>query len=240
MTATRRAALVGVALAVVCAAALGWWVLDDGGDDDRPSGASGLDGVEVPGDVERVPSDVAAELIELLERRTSLTYHATYEATGDPELLGGEVTIDELRRDGLLRSDTTTVGPDATTQTRTIVDGDATVACSRVDDEAWTCTLEQAAGGSEQSLIGSVADQLAGVDVTETDTDEVAGRPARCFAFPSEAGAGELCVDERGIPLRVAVGDTRLELVSLETDVPGDAFVPPAEPVPATEVTVEG
>jgi hypothetical protein len=235
---SRRRILVAVGVVVLAAAVAGAVLRQD--DDDPPaSGASGLDDAAAPEGADPSLSALAQEVVALLAGRAELTYHATYQAGGDVESIGGIVTIEEFRAGpGRVRSDTRTEGAEGTSETRTIVDGTAAVACARTGDEPFACTL-QAAVADLDPFLGSVEEQLAGVALTETDTTEVDGRDARCFTFTAEDGPGELCLDGRGIPLRISVGDFELSLTELDDDVPGDAFDPPAEPVPAEPVTDE-
>jgi hypothetical protein len=235
---SRNRRIGAVVLAAIAAAAAGLLLLREDDDDPRASGASGLDGAAAPDGVDPVLSGLGEEVVALLAGRTALTYHATYEASGDEDAIGGAVTIEEFRAGpDRVRSDTRTEGAEGTAETRTIVDDDEVVSCARTGDEAFTCTQQSAAGTAP--ILGTVEDQLAGVSLTETDTTEVGGRVARCFAFTAEEGPGELCIDDRGIPLRIVVGDLELVLTALEDEVPGDAFDPPADPVPAEAIVDE-
>lgn len=232
----RRIVLAAVAVAAVAAGAAVLLQLDD---DDEPTPADSGSG---PGEVSLPDDDSASELtalgdelVALLAGRADLTYHASYEADGGEEALGGTVAVEEFRAGSdRLRSDTRTDGLEGASETRTIVVGGQTVACARTDDEPFACVLE--AGAAADPFLGSLREQLAGVAVEETATTAVGGRAARCFTFVAEDAPRELCLDERGIPLRIAVGDLVLTLTSLEDDVPDDAFDPPAEPVPAEPV----
>lgn len=238
MPRTRRL-VVAVVVAVVAAAAAGLLLL--GGEDDDPgaSGASGLDDAAAPEGVDPALSGLGEEVVALLAGRAALTYHATYEAGGDEGALGGAITIEEFRAGpDRVRSDTRTEGAEGTAETRTIVDGDEVVTCARSGEEPFSCTRQPGASGAAP-ILGTVEEQLAGVSLTETDTTEVDGRAARCFAFTAEEGPGALCIDERGIPLRIAVGDLELVLTALEDEVPGGAFDPPADPVPAETIVDE-
>lgn len=232
----RRRGLLAATVVVTAVVVAVVAILVLGGDDDGgPSadGRSGLDEVSLPEGADADLTGLAAEVVALLEGRAELTYHATYEGTGG-EI--GEVAIEELRDGpGRLRTDSRTSG-DGGGETRTLLVDGQSVVCSRSGDAPFTCTAEPGLVAADP-FTGSIADQLAGVVLTETDTTEVGGRDARCFTFAAEDGEAELCIDERGIPLRLAVGDVRLELTALEDDVAADAFVPPAEPSPG--VTIE-
>jgi hypothetical protein len=226
----RRLVLTGTALVALAVGVGAWMVLDDG--DPPPAGGSGLGTPTVPSTVGERLSEEAEELSGLLAGRARLTYHASYVGEGDAAALGGEITSEEWRDDGRLRRDTRIVTPGAgTAETRTIVAEGEVISCRRGEEEEWTCTAGAAPPEDGDPVLGSVAGQLTGVAVTETDRDEVEGREARCFAFPSPDGEGEVCTTPQGVPLRVAVGATVLRLTALDDDVPPDTFAPPV-PVP--------
>lgn len=214
--------MVGVALAA------GAWALLE--EDPAPTGESGLGTVTVPATIGGRLSKEAQELSDLLADREHLTYHATYVAEGDAAALGGEITIEEWRDSGRLRRDTRIVAGEAgTAETRTIVADGSVVSCRRTGGDQWTCTASPALPEDDGDLVlGSVVDQLTGVAVTETDRDEIEGRPARCFTFPADEGDGEVCTTPRGIPVRVAVGPTVLRLTALDDSVPSETFDAPA------------
>ncbi|MGH9137104.1 MAG: hypothetical protein ACRD0G_08655 [Acidimicrobiales bacterium] len=218
----------GVVVAVVVAAVIGFAVL--GGDDDGDDASDPASGAppSLPPPVEAQLDAEGQELVDLLESGRDGTYHATYVATVDAA--GAEQTLELWRRDGLLRQDTRQVSDAGTVETAGFLleDGE-TIACDRVNEGDWTCA-RQVSPQSADGVFGTITSQLEGADVTVTE-EEVAGRPARCFAVPAPDGEVSQCVSADGIPLRLRGPGVELLLTDLSEDVPDDIFTPPAEPV---------
>lgn len=201
---------------------VGWLAVGDDSAGDDPTESSGPPSLPPPvaGDVDAE----AEEFIELLDAGRALTYHATYEASGEPAVTGNELRVEVWHRDGRIRQDGRQATDSATVETIALLIGDAEpIACSRVDAADWHCS-EQAE--SNLDIFRAVAGDLAAKDVTVMDT-EIAGRAARCFTVPTDDGEITECLAEDGIPLRLSGPDTELVLVDLSNDVPDDVFTPP-------------
>jgi hypothetical protein len=228
---SRRKLLAVVLVAVVGLAAAGWWLFIRDDDDDAsrlPDAASGSVG-SIPPAAESVPDAEAQSLQELLEEGRERTFHTTYQATGDPEALGGDLTVEVWRKDGKIRQDTTVVRGSTTVRSSGFVLGDETVTCTKTDDAPWACSSEPDPGTTEDGLFGAVAAELSGADVTETQ-ETVAGREARCFTFPTGDSTGKICVTPEGIPLSLSANGQELVIVDVASDVDDAVFEPPAEP----------
>lgn len=231
-TASRRKLLAVVAaVGVAVLAVAGWWLLirdDSPTEANLPEAEEGSVGT-IPPAASAAPDAEASTLLELLEAGRDLTFHATYEVTGDPELLGGELTIEVWRKDGRIRQDSTLVRPNTTVRTAGLVLGDDTFTCSQRDSEPWSCSSAPDPGTNEDGVFGSVAAELDGVDVTES-TDTISGRDARCFSFPTGDGAGMLCLTPDGLPLKLSANGQELVLAEVESSVDDAVFEPPAQP----------
>lgn len=227
---SRRKLLAVVLVAVVALAAGGWWLFirdDDSAESGLPDAASGSVG-SIPPAATGVPDAEAESLQELLEEGRKLTFHTTYTATGDPAVLGGDLTIEVWRKDGKIRQDTTVVRAGTTIRSAGFVLDDDTVTCSKTDDEPWACSTEPDAGTTQDGLFGAVAAELSGADVTETQ-ETVGGREARCFTFPTGDSTGRICVTPEGIPLSLSANGQDLVVVDVAPDVDDAVFEPPAE-----------
>lgn len=225
--------LVAVAAAVAVVVVVVVVALGGGdGDDDATDQVGGPPSLPPP--VSAAVDAEGQELLDLLETGRSLTVHARYEATGDEEAIGTELTVDLWRRDGQVRQDTHQVTEAGTVDTAGfLLEDDVVISCQRVEDAEWTCATQSAAGQfTADALFGTVASQLQGSDVVVTD-EEVNGEPARCFAVTATDGPVNLCVAADGLPLRLRGEDTELVLTERSDDVPEETFTPPAEPVSA-------
>lgn len=224
-------------LAVVVAAVAGvalWWLV---GDDDEDTGAivptteDAGPAVEVPTTAPPEPADAEGEeLLALLGAGRDLTLHATYRAEGDPDVLGGELTLELFRDGGRIRQDTRLETEASIALTTGIVVDDTAILCSQRDNEPWVCSETAASEQQRDGIFGVAPADLAGADVVAEDT-EIDGRDVRCFTFTRPDGEAELCLTLEGVPVRSAAADIVLVLAELQDEVAEDAFVPPAEPV---------
>lgn len=206
------AALVAVIVLVVVLA----------GGDDGDDGAEPDPSTPAPSEVTPGLDASGSELADLLALGREQTVHATYRATG-----GDDLTLEIWRKDGRVRQDTHVESEAGSADTAGfLLDGES-IACSRRDDEDWTCS-SSSTEASPDGLFGTVVDQLSGAAVEASD-DEVDGREVRCFRFDAADGTGEMCVTADGIPVRAVVGDSGLELVDTDDDVDDSVFDPPAE-----------
>jgi hypothetical protein len=218
-------------LAVLAVVALLVWLLvirDDRKSGTIPSVPTGST-VTVPAAVS-LPSDAEGRsLLELMEKGRSLTFHATYKATGDPAVLPGELTIEVWRKGGKIRQDTSLKSDSGTAHTQSFVIDGKSLTCTQENNDPWSCSPESDPGTNVDGVFGSTAAQLRGIDVTARD-DTVSGRAAKCFDFATADGAGTLCFTPDGLPLRLALAGQDLSLNDLQTSVDDAVFSPPAAP----------
>jgi hypothetical protein len=226
----RRGVLLLVAAVAVAALAIWWFAIRD--DDDEGSRLPKATGSEqtIPPPATGAPDKEASALTDLLAKGRDRTFHATYKATGDPAVIGGDLTIEMWRKDGKVRQDTTTVRADQTIRTAGFVLGDgATITCSKADAQPWSCSPQPDPGTDEYGVFGSTADQLQGQDVQEAP-GKVGDRDARCFTYGTSDGTGKLCVSDDGIPLSLSGNGQELTLTDLQESVDDGGFQPPATP----------
>lgn len=217
-----RVIAIGAVGAAVVVAVVAFLVF--GGDDDDASDSATPTSTPVPADLGPTLDAEGTELDDLLAAAQELEYHATYRTVGGDQ----DVTLDLWRKGGVVRQDSRIETDAGTADTSSfLLDDGRSVTCTRRDDDPWTCS-EALSETSPDGIFGSVLDQLGGQDV-EVVEETIDGRDARCFRFGATDGAGEMCVTEEGIPARALVGETGLELESLERDVDDDVFEPPAE-----------
>lgn len=223
------AVVVGVVLAALAAVAL----LGDDSSDEPETASEERTRPTPPPTVHGDIDTEGQQLLDLLEAGHALTYHAVYEVSGDPEVVGEELRLEVWRRDGAVRQDMRQITDRATVHTSSFLVGDEVIGCQRIDDGEWSCA-RQASGDdlTASGLFGNIARELEGVDVIATE-EEVAGEPATCFSVTDPAGdEAEVseCVTAEGIPLRLRGGGAELLLAELSNEVPDDIFEPPAEP----------
>jgi hypothetical protein len=214
---------------LVAAAAGGWWAFlrDDGPArsalPEVPSGSVGT----IPPAASGVADPVATSLAELMAKGRELTFHATYDVTGDAQ--EGTLTVEVWRADGRIRQDTTLVTDTTTVRTAGFVLDDKTLTCTQRDSQPWACSSAADPGTNPDGLFGSVAAELAGAQVAETE-ETVADRDARCFTFPTGEGEGSLCFTPEGLPLRLVADGQQMLLREAADEVDDAVFEPPAEP----------
>ncbi|MEY2570709.1 MAG: hypothetical protein QOE63_1059 [Acidimicrobiaceae bacterium] len=224
------ALLVGVALV-----GLGGWALFIR-DDAKPSGtipnASASDGAAatIPPVAAGTTDTEAAQLLALLAKGRTATFHATYTVT-DPANPGATQSIEVWRHNGNIRQDTVVKSDSGTSHTAGYIVNGHAASCLQQDDGAWACSQLPDPGADVDGIFGSVASQLQGVDVTVTD-ETVGGHKASCFSFPASDGTGTLCVTPDGIQVKLAGNGQDITIADLASSVDDAVFVTPAEPTP--------
>jgi hypothetical protein len=220
-----------VVVAVLALGAAGWYSFirdDDSVDGNLPDAAEGSVGT-IPPVVSAPPDAESTSLQELLQQGRDLTFHATYTASGDPAVIGSELTVEVWRKDGNIRQDTTQVGATTTSRSVGLVIGDETTTCSKIEDAPWSCSTASDPDATRDGVFGSVAAELNGVDVVETDEKKVGDRDARCFTFPAADGTGKLCLTPEGMPLSLSTSGLELTIASVDDNVDDAAFEPPTD-----------
>jgi hypothetical protein len=172
-------------------------------------------------------------LASLLKSGRTVTYHATYTSKSDAKVSGGTVALEMWNTKGKSRVDTTLTTPDRkVVHTASILADGKGVACRQPPGEKWSCaSVPPPAEGDPAGLVESIRGKLAGRSVTQR-SEKVNGDDARCFRVSAVAGAEALdvCVDRRGVILRLVSDEARIEIAKLDTSVPGSVFDPPASP----------
>jgi hypothetical protein len=226
---TRRKRLLALVVAVLVAGALVWFFAlrdDDSDGDGGPNTTRPLIGQ--PDEVDTLRDEALALLREAQEG----TVHARYESVGDSAGGAFPRAIEVWRREGQSRTDTEYAAEGRVARSASFRLTSGAVACQQIDDGPWSCVNADDAGGD---LFDQAAADLAGADVAATNK-RVQERDARCFTFQGEDSV-ELCFNDDGLLLRLAVGSSALELVDADGDVNDDDFTPPAEPTDAPPVT---
>ena len=202
----RRWLLVAVVALVAFAAAfaLSSRSSDDGDPDPAPSAE--LDALE----------GEARELVALVDAGRTRAHHAVYEQSGGDRF---EVWVDGDR----VREDLDPADGAARAVLRT---GDDHVDCTRADG-AWECAEADDAGSGLQERLEQLSADLVGLPVT-AESATVAGVDVRCFAVTGPETPVEICLTGEGVLARLVAGEDRLELVSLDGEVPDEVFDPPA------------
>jgi len=214
--------VVGIAVVTTLTIATG-----TGGRTDRPAATSATT---------TAPPGPVAALTQLVARGQTANVDVAYTGT---DTTGSPFTAHLWRRGPLARLDQESGSGDGATRTRQLVTSTGGVSCTQTGSAPWSCVPKPDLrigdlGGVSPALVKGLSE----LDVSVRD-DRVAGQDARCFtvATPTAstattvaaAQAAELCLTSDGIPVRVNVGPTRLDVVSLDRGRPPDSvFTPPA------------
>ena len=175
-----------------------------------------------------VVSAGARELIAILDAGRHVTFHATYRVIGDPKVVGSPGDIEVWQAPPRLRANATQTQGSRVVRTASFVEATGGHECTQTDQQPWVC--HQAAAGSSRGpggLLSTIGNDVASKPVSTSD-DTVGGRKVRCFTVGADTGSVELCATPAGIPVLIANGTVRLELVTLNTSVPSSIFSPPA------------
>ncbi len=193
--------------------------LGRGGADDEPTSTT-TDSVAR----EDLSAD-AQELLTLLERKEDETYHAVYEGSS-PEAPGG-VRLESWQAPPAARQDTVLAASGQAASTTTIVSPDGTYRCTALGvDQPVTCRALPGAEAGAADPVGAIIDRLTEGTVIRERTS-IDRRAVDCFTLTTGEGVTELCLNDVGIPVRVLADGSELRLVSLDTDVPSEIFLPP-------------
>lgn len=185
-----------------------------------------------------LPDDVA-DLLADAAGVVGSTFRVTYDL-GGPSGGTAVLTQDPPRR--RVDLNTQVEGDDVTRAL--ITEPDGTTVCERAAGK-WTCHAGSASDASTPSAFGSdQVSQVVGDLKTATDAYDfrvasrtVAGVEARCLVTELKPGKhptadlgakGTLCISAEGVPLLVETPAASLRALTYRTDVPGDAFDPPA------------
>jgi hypothetical protein len=172
-------------------------------------------------------------LASLLKSGRTVTYHAQYKSTADPNLSGGAVALEAWNTKGKSRADTTQRLKDGkVVHTASILTGKNAVACQQEQGKSWTCRRVPAPDeGDPAGLAASLIARLSGRSVTER-ADKVGDRDARCFKVAAAGAAEEVdvCVNKDGVLLRLTTAEASIEITKLDSSIPGSVFDAPASP----------
>lgn len=163
------------------------------------------------------------QLLELLGRRDKQTYHARYTGSA-PQT--SSITLESWQKPPLVRQDSQVAVEGQVAHTSSFVLRDGAVRCTQLGATPWTCAKTDSVASADP--LASIRSRLGEGAVEVRDTTAT-GRPVRCFRFTAEGATNELCViPDKGIPVTVRAGESRLELESLDEQVPEETFTPPA------------
>ena len=150
----------------------------------------------------------------------SATFHATYELR-----VGDELTsrIEVWQRGHDVRADSN--GPDGTRLSSVFTDARRTVSCDRPDG-AWTCRLDPSARGGFERFVADAVNDLRGLDIAASDAT-IAGVSARCYDVSGADGL-QICATTSGVPARMKLKTSTMELTELDSSVTAADFRLPA------------
>ena len=168
---------------------------------------------------------LADELVALLSRGSTVTYHARYVANATTPSPGSVVVLELWRTPQRLREDTTITAQGTVRRTAAFVSAARSESCVE-EDGAWHCSA--VTGPTPATLLDQVRVQAARADI-EVVAANIAGHPAQCYTLVQTSGArSEVCLDQRGVPLRIGAGGLAYELQQIDDSVPDAVFTPPA------------
>jgi hypothetical protein len=168
----------------------------------------------------------AQELVSLLARGRTGTWHAVYTVTRPTGQPGETSTLEVWRLGARTRQDTVVTSGAEPVHTVGITDGRRRVACTKTGSGGWRCERISAASlDADATFLAAIGD-LGHQPVAVSDAT-VAGQPGRCFAIGAD-GAGQVCVSTDGVPLRIARQGASIELVKLDRAVPSSTFTAPS------------
>ena len=172
------------------------------------------------------PANLTAEgrqLLDLLARRDRQTYHARYTGTA-PQT--SSITLESWQRPPRVRQDSEVVVQGQKAHTAAFVLDEGAVRCTQLGGAPWTCARTDSVANADP--LSAIRSRLGQGAVEARDTT-VGGRAVRCFRFTAEGATNELCViPDRGIPVTVRAGESKLELQALDDAVAPEVFTPPA------------
>jgi hypothetical protein len=175
-----------------------------------------------------------AQLVALLEQGQKAKYHAEYRAVipAQQGQQNASMSIQLWRSPPRLRQDVVISSGGQTATSSSFLLPDGAIGCTRESaTAAWNCApvpKEQTA--APDTLAEQITQEVGGGTVT-VKSRQVAGIAVTCFDLPVSEAAAEVCVTAEGIPALISSAGTRIELVHLTEDVPGDVFTPPVKAV---------
>jgi len=177
----------------------------------------------------------AGELLALVKRGQAVNIDIAYTGT-TPAPFSAHL----WRRGPLARLDNESGSGEAAVANSQLVTASGPLSCTRTGSGPWSCVPKPGLAVGDVGVVSpALVATLSGLDVNVYD-DRVIGQAVRCFtlarprtsAGASAAGdaAANLCLTSDGIAVRVDLGPTHLEAVSLDRGRPGDSVFKP--PVP--------
>jgi len=176
-------------------------------------------------------SGPAAELVRLVGRGQAVNIDVAYTAT---TATPSTFTAHLWRRGPLARLDNESGSGDGAVRTSQLVTASGPFSCTQTGSTPWSCVPKPDLRIGDVGVVSpALVSTLSALDVTVHD-EQVLGQPARCFAVARPAtstaatvaggDAASLCLSPDGIPVRLEIGPTRLEAVSLNRARPPDSI----------------
>jgi hypothetical protein len=168
-------------------------------------------------------SKTARDLVDLLAKKDTTTYHARYSGSS-PDATA--ITLETWQLPPKVRQDSDLTVEGQRAQTSAFVLGPEQVRCVRIEGATdWTC---QPGGAADTDPLAAIRARLGEIDVTARDTT-ISGHDVRCYEFTIDGATNELCLTlDQGIPVLVRASGSELTLLSLDDAVGEDDFTPPA------------
>ncbi len=223
---TRHRAMVFVGLVVAGIAVLTYFTIASGTRATKAGAPATASTTTVPG--------AAGELLGLVRKGQAQNIDIAYTGT-TPAPFSAHL----WRRGPLARLDNESGSGDAAVANTQLVTASGPLSCTRTGSVPWSCVPKPGLVVGDIGVVSpALVATLSSLDVNVHD-DRVIGQAVRCFTLarpgtsagvPAAAGdAANLCLTADGVAVRVDLGPTHLEAVSLDRGRPGDSvFKPPA------------
>jgi hypothetical protein len=169
-------------------------------------------------------------LLSTLQAGKTATYHVGYKVVGDPQQLGGTLTLEIWQSPPNTREDTVLVSGGKTTRTESITTASGGHVCTQPSGEKWTCNAiskAQAAQGGAAGILNVISGQISGHGVV-SKKQTIAGYTVTCFTVQTTEQP-KLCATADGVPVLIADQEVSYQLVSLSASVDSSAFSLPSQ-----------
>ena len=178
----------------------------------------------------------AAELAAAIDKATTLTYDARYDAsTTDANGTTATQVVEIWRQGSRARRDTVITSDQGSLHTEEFRLTDQMIGCIDTNTGGttaqFTCVPTEGRGVDPGDPLIGVARPVNG-SVTARD-DHVGSLAVRCFDVATADGTQEACFDGDGIPVVIDGGDGRLMRQSVSREVEAATFEPPHSATPA-------
>jgi hypothetical protein len=153
-----------------------------------------------------------------------------YKVVGDPQQIGGSLTLEIWQSPPQSREDTVLVHNGRSTHTESFSSPNGGHVCTQSATGKWTCSpvpKAQAALSGAAGILTAISGQISGHGVLMKKRT-IAGYDVTCYTV--QAGdQPRLCATSDGVPVLIADKAVSYQLVSLSNSVDGSAFSLPSQ-----------